>query len=85
LEHFLAHAAERANAGKRSGGCQWVFLDDDTVENPHQLAVPEGMIAEKLFEPRWSKQRLLGYEVSLSPRAREHLLEALQGFFAPEG
>jgi DNA-directed RNA polymerase specialized sigma24 family protein len=33
LDHFLANAAERAGAGKRGGGCQWVFLDDDTVED----------------------------------------------------
>src|ERR1700686_1818370 len=25
LDYFLAHAAERARAGKRGGGCQWVF------------------------------------------------------------
>ena len=32
LDHFLAHAAERAGAGKRGGGCQWVSLDDDAAE-----------------------------------------------------
>ena len=26
LKHFLANAAERAGAGKRGGGCRWVFL-----------------------------------------------------------
>jgi DNA-directed RNA polymerase specialized sigma24 family protein len=33
LDHFLANAAERAGVRKRGGGCQWVFLDDDTVED----------------------------------------------------
>src|ERR1700726_3563049 len=41
LEHFLAHAAERAGAGKRGGGCQWVYLDDDAAEDRYQLAAPE--------------------------------------------
>jgi RNA polymerase sigma factor (sigma-70 family) len=84
LEHFLAHAAERADAGKRGGGCQWVFLDDDTAENRHQLAAPEGLTAEKLFEARWAAAlveatfaRLQG---ELEAEGKGHLFEALQGF-----
>jgi DNA-directed RNA polymerase specialized sigma24 family protein len=50
LKHFLAHAAERAGAGKRGGGCQWVYLDDDAAEDRDQLAAPDGITAEKLFE-----------------------------------
>jgi DNA-directed RNA polymerase specialized sigma24 family protein len=46
LDYFLAHAAERARAGKRGGGCQWVFLDDEAAENSYQVAAPEGMTAE---------------------------------------
>jgi DNA-directed RNA polymerase specialized sigma24 family protein len=84
LEHFLGHAAERAAAGKRGGGCQWVFLDDDSAEHPHELAAPEGMTAEKLFEARWAAAlveatfaRLRG---ELESEGKEHLFEALQGF-----
>jgi DNA-directed RNA polymerase specialized sigma24 family protein len=40
LDYFLAHAAERARAGKRGGGCQWVFLDDEAAEDRYQLAAP---------------------------------------------
>ena len=47
LDYFLAHAAERARAGKRGGGCQWVFLDDDAAEDRYQLAAPEGMTPRK--------------------------------------
>ena len=54
LEHFLAHAAERAGALKRGGGCQWVSLDDNGAEDRYQIAAPEGMTAEKLFEARWA-------------------------------
>ena len=54
LDYFLAHAAERARAGKRGGGCQLVFLDDDAAEDRYQLAAPEGMTAEKVFEARWA-------------------------------
>ena len=52
LEHFLAHAAERARTVKRGGDCQLVYLDDDTAENRYQLAAR--MTAEKIFEARWA-------------------------------
>jgi DNA-directed RNA polymerase specialized sigma24 family protein len=84
LDHFLANAAERAGAGKRGGGCQWVFLDDDTVEDRYQLAAPEGMTAEKLFETRWAIAlieatfaRLRG---ELETEGKGHVFEAIQGF-----
>ena len=84
LDHFLAHAAERARAGKRGGGCQWVFLDDDAAENSYQLAAPEGMTR------RQSLRCALGYRISrisvsrlrgeLESEGKGHLFEALQGF-----
>jgi DNA-directed RNA polymerase specialized sigma24 family protein len=84
LDHFLAHADERARAGKRGGGCQWVFLDDDAAEDRYQLAAPEGMTAEKVFEARWAATiveatfaRLCG---DLESEGKGHLFEALQGF-----
>ena len=84
LDHFLAHAAERARAGKRGGGCQWVFLDDDAAEDRYQLAAPEGMTAEKIFDARWAAAlveatftRLRG---ELESEGKGHLFEALQGF-----
>ena len=52
LDHFLAHAAERARARKRGGDCQFVYLDDDAAENCYQLAAQ--MTAEKIFETRWN-------------------------------
>jgi len=54
LEHFLADAAKRAGAAKRGGGCQWVFLDDDSAEDRYRLAAPEGLTAEKLFDAQWA-------------------------------
>jgi len=84
LDHFLAHAAERARAAKRGGGCQWVFLDDDTAEDRYQLAAPEGMTAEKVFDARWAAAvvevaftRLRG---ELQSGGKGDLFEALQGF-----
>jgi RNA polymerase sigma-70 factor (ECF subfamily) len=84
LDHFLAHAAERARAAKRGGGCQWVFLDDDTAEDRYQLAAPEGMTAEKVFDSRWAAAvvevaftRLRG---ELQSGGKGDLFEALQGF-----
>ena len=84
LDHFLAHAAERARAGKRGGGCQWVFLDDDTAEDRYQLAAPEGMTAEKIFEARWAatlvEATFTRLRVELESEGKGHLFEALQGF-----
>jgi DNA-directed RNA polymerase specialized sigma24 family protein len=84
LEHFLAHAAERAGAGKRGGGCQWVFLDDDTAENRQQFAAPEGFTAEKLFEAQWAaalvEATLARLRGELESEGKEHLFETLQGF-----
>jgi RNA polymerase sigma factor (sigma-70 family) len=84
LDHFLAHAAERSRAAKRGGGCQWVFLDDDAAEDRYQLAAPEGMTAEKVFDARWASAlveaafaRLRG---ELQSEGKGHLFEALQGF-----
>jgi hypothetical protein len=45
---------KRAGAGKRGGGCQWVYLDDDAAEDRYQLEAPDGTTAEKLFEARWA-------------------------------
>jgi DNA-directed RNA polymerase specialized sigma24 family protein len=84
LDYFLAHAAERARAAKRGGGCQWVFLDDDAAENSYQLAAPEGMTPEKVFDARWATAlveatfaRLRG---ELQSEGKGHQFEALQGF-----
>lgn len=83
-DYFLAHAAERARAGKRGGGCQWVFLDDDAAENSYQLAAPEGMTAERVFDARWAATmvetafaRLRG---ELELESKGHLFQALKGF-----
>ncbi len=53
LDHFLAHAEERVRARKRGGDCQFVYLDDDAAEKCYQLAAPQGMTPEKIFEARW--------------------------------
>jgi DNA-directed RNA polymerase specialized sigma24 family protein len=83
LDHFLAHAGDRSCAAKRGGGCQWVFLDDDAAQDCYQLAAPEGMTAEKIFDARWASAlleaafgRLRG---ELQSEGKGYLFEALQG------
>jgi len=84
LEYFLANAAERASAGKRGGGCQWVFLDDDSAENDYQLAAPEGLTPEKLFEARWAatlvEAALARLRGELESEGKGHIFDKLQGF-----
>ena len=84
LEHFLAHAAERAGAVKRGGGCQWVSLDDNGTEDRYQIAAPEGMTAEKLFDARWAaalvEATLVRVRCEMESEGKGNLFEALQGF-----
>jgi DNA-directed RNA polymerase specialized sigma24 family protein len=88
LDYFLAHAAERARAGKRGGGCQWVFLDDDAAENSYQLAAPEGMTAEKVFDARWAATLVEATSArlrsELESEGKGELFEVLQGFLVGE-
>jgi DNA-directed RNA polymerase specialized sigma24 family protein len=84
LEHFLAHAAERAAASKRGGGCHWVFLDADTAEDHYQLAAPEGLTAEKLFDARWAaavvEATFARMRDELEAEGKGDLFESLEGF-----
>jgi DNA-directed RNA polymerase specialized sigma24 family protein len=84
LDHFLANAIERAGAAKRGGGCQWVLLDDDTAENSYQLAAPEGMTPEKVFDARWAialvEATFVRLRGELQSEGKGHQFEALQGF-----
>jgi DNA-directed RNA polymerase specialized sigma24 family protein len=88
LNHFLAHAEERTRARKRGGGCQFVYLDDDAAENCYQLAAPEGMTAEKLFEARWVvaliDAALLRLRSEFQAQGNEQLFAALQPFLVGE-
>ena len=83
LEHFLAHAAERAGARKRGGGCQWLYLDDDAAEDRYQIVAPDGMTAEKLFEARWAaalvEATLVRLRRELESEGKGNLFEALKG------
>jgi DNA-directed RNA polymerase specialized sigma24 family protein len=88
LDHFLAHAAERAHAQKRAGGSQWVFLDDEVAEARYQLAAPTGMTAEKFFDARWAvaliEAALARLRAELDAAGKEQLLDALQGLLLGE-
>jgi len=84
LEHFLADAAKRAGAAKRGGGCQWVFLDDDSAEDRYRLAAPEGLTAEKLFDAQWAgalvEATFARLRCELESQGKGHLFEQLQDF-----
>jgi DNA-directed RNA polymerase specialized sigma24 family protein len=88
LNHFLAHAEERTRARKRGGGCQFVYLDDDAAENCYQLAAPEGITAEKLFEARWVAAlidaALLRLRSEFEAQGNDQLFDALKSFLVGE-
>ena len=87
LEHFLAHAAERAAAQKRGGGCQMVWLDDETAESQYQLAAPQAITAEALFDARWAltllERALASLRHQYASDQKEAVFEALKEFVAP--
>jgi RNA polymerase sigma factor (sigma-70 family) len=82
LDHFLAHAAERARTLKRGGDCQFVYLDDDRAEKHYQLAAR--MTAENIFEARWAaaliEAALVRLRVELQAAGKGRLFDAVQGF-----
>ena len=88
LDHFLAHAEERDRARKRGGGCQFVYLDDDAAENCYQLAAPEGMTAEKMFEARWVatlvEAALVRLRCEFQSEGNDRLFDALESFLLGE-
>jgi RNA polymerase sigma-70 factor (ECF subfamily) len=61
-----------------------VFLDDDSAENDYQLAAPEGLTAEKLFETRWAatliEPTLTRLRGELESEGKGRVFEKLQGF-----
>jgi RNA polymerase sigma factor (sigma-70 family) len=88
LDHFLAHAAERARARKRGGDCQLVYLDDDAAENSYQLAAPKGMTAERIFEARWAatliEAALVRLRCEFQSQGNDRCFVALQCFLLGE-
>jgi RNA polymerase sigma factor (sigma-70 family) len=88
LNYVLAHAAERAHARKRGGGCQRVFLDQETAEGYYQLAAPRGMTAEKIFETRWAaaliEAALKRLRDELESTGKGRLFEVLRDFLLGE-
>jgi RNA polymerase sigma factor (sigma-70 family) len=84
LDHFLAHAAERAQTQKRGGGYVLVSLDEEAAEARYQVAVLRGLSAHKIFEMRWASalieaaiDRLRG-EMEAEDKGR--LFQGLQGY-----
>jgi RNA polymerase sigma factor (sigma-70 family) len=82
LDHFLAHAAERARTRKRGGDCQFIYLDDDRAENHYQLTA--GTTAEKIFEARWAaaliEAALVQLRAEWQAAGKKEVLDAVEGF-----
>ena len=47
---LLSHLCAFIRLG--SGGCRFIYLDDDAAEKCYQLNAPEGITAEKIFDAR---------------------------------
>ena len=84
LTYFLGHAAERAGAQKRGGGCRLFSLDEEVAEGRYQLAAPEALTAEKIFATRWAaalvEAALARLRRELEAEGKGRVFGALQGF-----
>jgi RNA polymerase sigma factor (sigma-70 family) len=83
LQRFLADKADYANAKKRGGGSRIIFLDDDTAEQQYQLAAPDSVTAEELFQRRWAASliglAMLRLKEDMNTAGKGRLFDALQG------
>jgi RNA polymerase sigma factor (sigma-70 family) len=83
LQRFLSDRADHANARRRGGGCDIVFLDDDTAEQQYQLAAPRDVTAEEVFQRRWAAALIgltkLRLQEEMTEAGKTRLFDALEG------
>ena len=83
LEFFLITLSRRAQAEKRGGRANVVFLDDETAEALYQLADP-GLTAEQVFDARWAATLIAAavtrLQAEMEKAGKRELFDQLLGF-----
>src|ERR1051325_7888076 len=54
FQHFAANQRRDARAQKRGGGCNFISLDDASVEEQYRRSASAGATAEQLYERQWA-------------------------------
>src|SRR3954470_19012644 len=88
LQNFLANERERAQAQKRGGGREFVYLDAEEADARYRLEPAHAITPEVLFEKRWAhallEQTLAGLRADFISRGKERLFDALSSFLTSD-
>lgn len=88
LQNFLANEHVRANAQKRGGGQEFVFIDAETAHERYRAEPAHASTPEAIFETRWAhallEQTLAGLRSEFTARGKERLFEGLSSFLTSD-
>ena len=88
LQNFLANEHVRANAQKRGGGQEFVFIDAETASERYRAEPTHASTPEAIFEKRWAhallEQTLSGLRSDFTARGKERLFEGLASFLTAD-
>jgi RNA polymerase sigma factor (sigma-70 family) len=88
LQNFLANEHVRANAQKRGGGREFVFIDAEDARERYRAEPTHAATPEAIFEKRWAhallEQTLSGLRSDFTARGKERLFEGLAAFLTAD-
>ena len=88
LQNFLANERVRANAQKRGGDQEFVFIDAENARERYRAEPTHGATPEAIFEKRWAhallEQTLSGLRSEFTARGKERLFEGLSSFLTAD-
>lgn len=88
LQNFLANEHVRANAQKRGGGQEFVFIDAETARERYRAEPTYAATPESIFETRWAhallEQTLSALRSDFTRRGKERLFEGLASFLTAD-
>ena len=88
LQNFLANEHVRANAQKRGGGENFVFIDAETAHERYRAEPTHASTPDAIFEKRWAhallEQTLSGLRSDFSRRGKERLFDGLSPFLTSD-
>ena len=88
LQNFLANEHVRANAQKRGGGQEFVFIDAENAHERYRAEPTHASTPEAIFEKRWAhallEQTLSGLRSDFIARGKERLFDGLSSFLTAD-
>jgi RNA polymerase sigma factor (sigma-70 family) len=88
LQNFLANEHVRANAQKRGGGQEFVFIDAENAHERYRAEPTHAATPEAIFEKRWAhallEQTLSSLRTDFRTRGKERLFDGLASFISAD-